>query len=192
MIPGMIRHGCGIRIPSLLLTLAVTGSALTPASAQTELQIAQCAAIDDNRRRLECFDSLTQMPQPQESPEPAVAAEQDEPGAQSPAIATTQPSEDTEAATESAAEPSRRELRRQRRAEERSQGAVTLMIVAVAEDYAGRTRFTTDAGATYLQTSTDSARYAEPPFSAELERATFGSYFLTPAGGRRVRVSPQD
>ena len=50
--------------------------------------------------------------------------------------------------------------------------------------------FTTQDGRIYEQTSTDSTRVPDPPFDAQVERASFGSFFLTPAGANRpVRVS---
>lgn len=182
-----------------LLCLALAGFAHEPAAAQPEERMAECAAIDNDERRLACFDELLRPAAPAAA-QPAAASgpapDAEPPAAPGPANPANPAGRATETAaatgtanaaeTAAAAEPQGR-----RRGNDDAEPPLTLTIVAVHETIIGRS-FTADNGDIYLQTSPGRPLNSDPPFTATLEPASFGSFFLLPEGGSRVRVSLRD
>lgn len=69
----------------------------------------------------------------------------------------------------------------------------SVVIVNVQRTVVGDTYFRTESGELYKQTSRARSRFPDVPYTAGLQRASRGSYFLSsPLGGPRVRVSLQD
>jgi hypothetical protein len=137
-------------------------------------QSAPCTTIADDAERLACYDRALRAAAPQPAAPPAAAAPSPpQPAASTPAAAP---------APEAAASPER-----QRGADEEA----TAVVVVGVRTLAGReTAFTTQDGATWVQT--DSQRVVglpATPFEAELKAGAMGSRFLVPKdGARAIRV----
>jgi hypothetical protein len=156
----------------LLIVLALAQPDTAAAQADTELE--ECAAINGASQRLACYDNLLRVPE-------TAIADDDEP---------TDSAEVSLRAATPAAEPESRSERQSRRRRNPERTAQNVVVVAVRTNISNLSVFTTEDGRVYAQTSADSIRYAEPPFGARLEPASFGSFFLIPDGSsRRVRVS---
>jgi hypothetical protein len=174
------------------------------ALAQPADALSDCAGIADQDARLACYDALVRSDPPAHERDtapavpaaarPAGAIETPRPVASAPVAA--EPAE-AEAEAEITAAPSA-ENRRERRLSLRRSRASTpreesVQIIEVRTGISDLRVFTTADGRVYEQISTDSTRIPETPFDAQIERATFGSFFLTPAGANRpVRVSLRD
>jgi hypothetical protein len=139
-----------------------------------------CTAIEDDVQRLACYDrALRGSP-----PAPAVAAPAPAVAAPAAAIAAPAAAPQPERAAAAPAPPA---------AASTSGGQEIIPIVVVAtRALPGReTTFTTEDGASYVQT--DSQRLdslPRTPFAAEIKRGAVGSYFLVPQDRRAIRVRP--
>ncbi|HEY3515524.1 MAG TPA: hypothetical protein VGL98_00660 [Gammaproteobacteria bacterium] len=142
---------------------------------QAAAQSAPCTAIQDDAERLACYDrALRATPPAPASPAPTAPAAPatQAPAAQTPA-AQSAPAPATQASSASAGKD------------------VTSIVVVSVRTLPGReTSFTTQDGATWVQT--DSQRiYGLPdtPFDAELKPGAVGSTFLLPkSSNRAIRV----
>ncbi len=86
---------------------------------------------------------------------------------------------------------SRAGRRAERRAERRQDGQdeFSILVVQRVDNISGLSVFVADDGTVYEQVSTRSSRYPEPPFTAELEVASRGSFWLRAGSpSRPVRV----
>jgi hypothetical protein len=113
------------------------------------------------------------------APEPA-------PAAQTPPAPPPQPAASTSAAAPAPKAPASPE--RQRNA---GKEAISIVVVGVRALPGRETAFTTQGGATWVQT--DSQRIAglpATPFEAEIKSGAMGSRFLVPKNGRAIRVRP--
>jgi len=147
---------------------------------QPAAQSAVCTTIADDAQRLACYDRALRAA----SPEPAAPA----PAAQTPpapAESAPQSAPSTPAAAPAPATTASREPQR-----DADKAPIAIVVVGVRTAQARPTAFTTQDGATWLQT--DSQRVAglpETPFDAELRSGAMGSTFLVPENGARaIRV----
>jgi hypothetical protein len=191
-----------------ILCLAVAMQALTQpvrASAQVSDALTQCAAITNDTARLGCYDGLarsrtqTERPEPAESVSESSSVERPEAAARRRAGAAesgmpveSRPASGAESQHAAGAERSSGLFGRRRdRDSEASPESVTIVDV---QTYAfDRKAFITSDERVYTQTNAESVRHEKPPFSAQIQEASMGSFFLTPEGSRRrVRVSLQE
>jgi hypothetical protein len=153
------------------LIIALT-TALLPQRAEAQAG-PPCTAIENDAERLACYDRALRTPS---APVPAPAA---------PAAATPAPT--APPATAPAPAPAQASAPADGADDDR---VVPIVVVGVRALPGRETIFTTEDGATWVQT--DSQRIAslpETPFAAELKPGTMGSYFLVPKEhGRAIRV----
>ncbi|HSC16386.1 MAG TPA: hypothetical protein VLI71_14775 [Gammaproteobacteria bacterium] len=140
---------------------------------QPVAQSAACTTIADDAQRLACYDRALRAA----SPDPAApAAAAQTPAAAAEATPAQTPARDTTASRE----PQR----------DADKAPIAIVVVGVRTVQARPTAFTTQDGATWVQT--DSQRVAglpETPFDAELRTGAMGSTFLVPENGARaIRV----
>lgn len=167
-----------------LVALVGTGG---PATAQERRQLDECAAIEAEAERLACYDSLLRQAPAPETPiadAPQAPARAAAPAGAA-ATASQPPTADTAAASpDDAAGPQRESRRRSERSAE------SIVVVSVRENISGMIVFTSEDGVIYEQTSAGPVRLSDPPFNANLEPASFGSFFLIPENEQnRIRVS---
>jgi uncharacterized protein involved in copper resistance len=153
-----------------------------------------CTAIENDAERLACYDR-------------ALRGSASPPGAQAPAAsaerAATPPRTETQPPAPTAVAP-----RRERQARESAaptapaapaagrtsseEEIIPIVVVGVRALANRETTFTTDDGATWVQT--DSQRLTglpDAPFDAQIKRGAMGSYFLVATEhGRAIRVRP--
>jgi hypothetical protein len=153
-----------------------------------------CTALEDDAERLACYDRALRGSPPAPAiaaPAPAVAA----PAAASAAPAATPPA----AAAPPPGAPAAPQPQHVAAAPappaaagaSSDQEIIPIVVVATRALPGRETTFTTEDGASYVQT--DSQRLdslPRTPFAAEIKRGAIGSYFLVPQDRRAIRVRP--
>jgi hypothetical protein len=166
----------GAVVLAALAALAAELPAQQPAA-----QSAPCTTIADDAERLACYDRALRAA----SPEPAAQA----PAAQTPAPAPAEPPPQPAASTPAAA-PAPQATASPEPQHDAGKETVAIVVVAVRSLPGRETAFTTQDGATWVQT--DSQRVVglpATPFEAELKAGAMGSNFLVPKNGARaIRV----
>ena len=106
----------------------------------------------------------------------------------SPAVPAAAAEVETEVEVLPASRAGRRAARRAERRQS-EQDEFSILVVQRVDNISGLSVFVADDGTVYEQVSTRSSRYPEPPFTAELEVASRGSFWLR-AGppSRPIRV----
>ena len=164
------------------------------AQAQPGDALQSCAAVADQAARLSCYDRAVGR----DAPDAADAADQ----AGTRAVvrgadtdADTGQGADDVAAVESErrsedAEPRRARDRRERT---RDRVAFTITVVQRVENLSGLSVFVSEDGRVFDQMSPRRSRFPEPPFSATMNPASRGSFWLTSeTGAGAVRVTQRD
>ena len=160
-----------------------------------------CASIDDDGRRLECFDKAAAAAlRPNERRRRADAERDarapDVSQSSTPQSSTSRSSISRSSTSESSSSESatielRTRSRRAPTADDRAAGTRQVTIVEVRTGVPGRTVFVTSDGAELVQTSGPTRLFLpDVPFEAALRRGAVGGLFLVPGGSRAgIRVS---
>jgi hypothetical protein len=151
---------------------------------QPAAQSAPCTTIADDEERLACYDRALRAA----APERAAPA----PAARTPAPAPAEPPQP--AASTPAAEPVPDATASAEPRRDAGKETIAIVVVGVRSLPGRETAFTTQDGATWVQT--DSQRVVglpATPFEAELRAGAMGSNFLVPKNGARaIRVRPAE
>lgn len=165
--------------PALALAVVAPGPAQAQTDAEMLAALRACASVGVERARLACFDGVfAAEPKQGEAPRDRRAVDRSAPDAASVSpAATVAPATATAAPAPAAAAAA-------------GAGARKVTIVEVHTLVRGKWVFVAADGREFVQTSTSSrVRLPDVPFDATLESGAFGSTFLAPEDGPRVRVS---
>lgn len=197
-----------MKFPSMIgcaCTLFAGLQVMAQAPDDRELALRACLEIERDRDRLDCLETALGAGADQDQAAPST--ERSAPSERAPRN-TRNPEPGAASRSDTAAgdaDTPRRSARNERaapndavsRSDRAQSGATdaqqTIIIVEVFRNSLGQTRFVTQDGVTYVQTSTQRGRYPETPFEAELEPGARETFFLSsPLGGPRVRVDRLD
>ncbi|MEM8626714.1 MAG: hypothetical protein AAGF32_02130 [Pseudomonadota bacterium] len=197
----IVRHPA---TPLLLFTVSVLWAMPAAVQADEPTTLAQCAELQDDAKRLACFDRLSRTDPVPPPAAPEAPADGTAPQAQDPMDTSASASTSTvtappaaEPAPPPAAAPRRQEplteedfgLEQQRVAEAQVIDRITAGVIGGFQGWTERTVFELDNGQIWEQISSRHFNYAGPDRQVEIRRAAFGSFFLSPVGlNSKVRV----
>ena len=187
-----------MRVPTLIgcaCALLAGLEALAQAPDAREQALRACLEIERDRDRLECLEAelATEDDANARSSPDDGAPVQSTPGRSRAASNPPVSRAPRDAPRAERAERNEANARREDFSSSREDGERTVTIAEVRRNRLGQTRFVTDDGVVYLQTSTQRGRYPDTPFVAELEPGARNTYFLSsPIGGPRGRVDRID
>ena len=177
-------HATLLPRPAAVAAAALAVRAAELPAQQPAAQSAPCTTIADDATRLACYDRALRAA----SPEPAAPP----PAAQTPAPAPTEPAPQPSAPTPAAAPAPPKATASPEAQRDAGKETISIVVVGVRSLPGRETSFTTQDGATWVQT--DSQRVVglpATPFEAELRAGAMGSKFLVPKNGARaIRVRP--
>jgi hypothetical protein len=175
-------HATLLPCPGAVVLAALAALAAELPAQRPAAQSAPCTTIADDAERLACYDRALRAAAP-EAPAPA---------AQTPAPAPAEPPRPAASTPAAAPVPEASASAEPRR--DAGKETIAIVVVGVRSLPGRETAFTTEDGATWVQT--DSQRVVglpATPFEAELEAGAMGSNFLVPKNGARaIRVRPAE
>jgi hypothetical protein len=185
-----------VRILSAVAAIVILGAVHGPVAAQSGPidAAAECAAVDDDARRLSCYDALFRAgaggtaPAVAASPKPAAAAV---PTAAAAVNATPAPSS-APAAVDPAVEfgltGQQIERRKAPETRERPPESIQARVDQAEQDRYGLWRLTLDNGQVWVQTEAALGARFQSGTVVEIRRGTLGSYVLEMPGRPVIRV----
>jgi hypothetical protein len=164
-----------------------------PQSGSVEALLRGCADIEQDSRRLACYDQVlipakaaerpatVATPLPGAVPAATQAAPVAQPAAERPAPAAIGDEESTAV--------SAGDSFGLREKEERARESRTVTVQSIGTSLAGKHVYTTADGQVWVQIDARKVRYGAVPFEAEIRSASMGSFMLKPvSGGVSVKV----